>query len=608
MRNRLKPLLLFTLWTLCLAAMEVQAGLTARLDSDRIAEGETVRLLVEADGQVSGRPDTSPLAKDFDILGVASSSRVNIINGRMDARTTWTITLAPKRSGKLTIPPLELDGEQSPSLTLQVSEAPVAAGPSAGNSIFIETEVDRSDPYVQGMVRYTVRLFHGVKLAKGSLSEPRPDNALVRRLGEDREYTAERGGRRYRVIERQYAVFPQASGELVLPAPVLDARVPEKSSRRRSPFQDFFGRKPFDDPFFGGTPLGDMFAATRPVRVRGEAQILNVRSRPDQASGFQWLPAESVVLIESWQPEDGEVRVGDPLTRTVTIRARGVTGEQLPDLDPGSVGGFKVYPDRAKTNTRDLNQGVEGEKGRSIAFVPIRPGRFTLPGVRLHWWDTQADQERVAELPERTVEVLPAADAQGAPAQPSAAPQTAPDITPSISSIETEDSSEEANVLPAGMDKAKADVQPTHAGMWPWISIFFALLWLVTLGIWWRGKRYPPGSVERAARDETAQGGAGKAKKRFLSACHANDPHLTRRSLLEWAAAHWPDDPPTGLDDLAQRLDDPQAGEALAGLDQTLYRGEEQAWDGSALADAVTKLPGRGSEKDEKTPLPDLYT
>ncbi len=371
MKNRLKPLILLALWALVIAAMEIQAGLIVRLDRDRITAGETARLMVEAEGQVSGSPDTGPLTKDFDILGVASGSRVNIINGRMDARTTWTISLSPKRSGKLTIPPLELNGDKSQPLTLLVSEAPVATGPTAGNKIFIETEVDRSDPYVQGMVRYRVRLFHRVKLADGSLSEPRLDNALVRRLGEDTEAIVERGGRQYRVIERQYAIFPQVSGELILPAPVLDARVPEKSSRRRGPFQGFFGRDPFDDPFFGGSPLDDMFTTTRPVRVRGQAQVLKVRPRPDQISGSQWLPAESVLLIENWQPEDDKVRVGDPLTRTVTIRARGLTGEQLPDLDPGRLGEFKVYPDRAKTNTRNLDQSIEGEKSRSIAFVPM---------------------------------------------------------------------------------------------------------------------------------------------------------------------------------------------------------------------------------------------
>ncbi len=399
---------LLTLWV-----GQAQAALTARLDRDQITEGETVRLLVEAEGQVSGSPDTTPLQADFEVLGINSGSRVNIINGRMDASTSWTITLSPKRSGKLTVPALELEGEQTQPLTLQVSETPVASGPASGSSIFIETEVDRSDPYVQGMLRYTVRLFYEVKLAEGSLSEPQLDNALVRRLGKDREYSAERNGRRYRVIERRYAIFPQTSGELELPAPVLDARVPDQTAKRRSPFQGLFGRDPFDDPFFGGSRLGDVFTSTRPVRVRGESRLLQVRPRPNQTAGHEWLPAETVVLSESWQPQAGELRVGDPITRSITLRAQGVTGEQLPELDPGQVAGFKVYPDRAQVNTQDLQQTVQGEMSRNVAFVPIRPGRFTLPAVRLHWWDTRTDQERLVELPERSVEVLPALTGQG---------------------------------------------------------------------------------------------------------------------------------------------------------------------------------------------------
>ena len=60
---------------------------------------------------------------------------------------------------------------------------------------------------------------------------------------------------------------------------------------------------------------------------------------------------------------------------------------------------------------------------------------------------------------------------------------TAFDMTPSISSVEIEVSTDETGALPTRMDEPKADVPSTHAGMWPWISHFFALLWLVTLGV-----------------------------------------------------------------------------------------------------------------------------
>lgn len=574
---------------LIIGSNAVMAELSARLERDRIADGETVRLLVEAEGQVNGRPDTSPLTRDFDVLGLASGSQVNIVNGRMDARTTWTITLSPKRTGALTIPPLTVGDEQSPQLTLQVSEAAAVTDASGGSPLFIESEIDPRDPYVQGMVRYKVRVFIGTRLADGDLSDPRPDNALVRRLGEDRKYTQERDGQRYQVIEREYAVFPQASGELVLPAPVLDARIVERSTSRRSPFKDFFGRDPFDD----------MFSATRQVRVRGEAISLTVRPRPDQASGVHWLPAEHVELTENWQPEAGEMHVGEPLTRTVTLRARGVTGEQLPDLASASAEGFKVYPDRPQADTRDQAQSVVGEKVQSMAFVPVRSGRFTLPAIRLHWWDTQSDRERVVELPERSIEVLPTANPQEVLPQPEAVTQqsVAQKMSPS------------GNLgLNAGSELSGADSPVSRSNHWIWVSAVFAMLWFVTLGMWWRDrKRRIDTGGETAKKEVNNAKASGQLKKRFLAACAANDPHAARRALLNWARTHWPDDPPHGLGDLAKRLENQTVQEALAELDRVLYSGSGQTWSGNTLAKVLTRLPKRCRPSDDSGLLPDLY-
>ena len=140
MTTRSTPWLIYVLTLCCLIAMPVQAGLQARLDRDRIAEGETVQLLVEADGQVSGTPDTRPLTKDFDVLGIASGSQVNIINGRMDARTTWTISLAPRRDGNLIVPALELNGEQTNPLALDKDKTSAAQESAAE----INPEAERS--------------------------------------------------------------------------------------------------------------------------------------------------------------------------------------------------------------------------------------------------------------------------------------------------------------------------------------------------------------------------------------------------------------------------------------------------------------------------------
>jgi hypothetical protein len=565
--------------------------------------GDTVQLQIEAEGQLTASPDTEPLTKDFEVLGVASGSRVNIINGRMESHSTWTITLSPKHSGKLTIPSLELNGEQTKPLTLQVSEVPVMDGAAGDNPVFIETEVDRSDPYVQGMVLYTLRLFYEVKLMGGRLSEPEPDNALVRRLGKDKEYYAERNGHRYRVLKRQYAIFPQSSGRLELSAPVLDARIPDKRAKSNSLLEDMLKR----DPFMNRSRLGDMYTVTRPIRVRGEPTTLQVQPRPAQMKARHWLPAENLVLIESWKPERTELRVGDPLTRSIVIKARGATGEQLPDLDPGYVEGFKVYPDRSQGDTLDLERGVEGEKTQHVAFVPLRPGSYTLPAVKLQWWDTNSDRKRMAKLPERRVEVLPALAGQGMPGQTSVDPEpriqhTTPPATGSDrpaslkTSPQTEDRTEstETRFFP-------------EAGIWPWLSLLFALLWLATLLLWWRSKGPVTGSQTSNDLHTGRKADAALARSRFQAACRANDASQARHRLLEWAATHWPEDPPAGLDELARRLDDPRTIAALRELDRMLYRGDAAIWDGKALAQQLGKLPKQDRPSVGRNPLPDLY-
>ncbi|MEZ5581408.1 MAG: hypothetical protein R3F37_00205 [Candidatus Competibacteraceae bacterium] len=76
----------------------------------------------------------------------------------------------------------------------------------------IEVQAEPADPYVQAQVQYTVRLLFAVPLLDGSLDAPQPANAVVERLGDDVSYETQRNGRRYRVIERRYALFAQRSG------------------------------------------------------------------------------------------------------------------------------------------------------------------------------------------------------------------------------------------------------------------------------------------------------------------------------------------------------------------------------------------------------------
>lgn len=589
--NRIRYLLASTglLCSLCLISTQAWAALTAHLDRYRITEGETVRLTIEAAGQIAAMPDTHALNQDFEVTGTMSGSHVNIVNGKMDSRTTWTISLTPLRSGALTIPPLKIDGEYTPELKLQVIKASTEKDTDTAAPIFIETEIDKATPYVQGMVRYTQRVFLAVNLAQGSLSEPEHENALVQKLGEDREYVAQRNGRSYTVIERQFAIFPQTSGPMVIPAPILNAQIPQNSNR--------------SDPFFDR-----LFTNTRPVRLRGEAITLEVRQRPDQSKSPYWLPAESVTLRETWQPENNSVNFGDPVTRSITIEALGVAGEQLPEPKFSDQTGFKVYPDRAQSSTQHLSDNIQGEKTLRLAYMPTQPGKHILPAFSIHWWDTTTDSARTATLPERTIEVLPGTNQQNDTAMPAqnfidpnetaGMPQTQQNLpTPSL--FQAEHTADHAAGQTIG-----------HAG-WFWATWLFAALWLMTLGVLWRKRYDTPQFAAETKTSPVEPLNARKARKRFLAACQNDNPRDARYCLLKWAAAHWPDAPPKGLDELAPRLSDPAAREALRQLDRALYQHTGENWSGNELGKLIAQLPEHDQQSKgiaSKRALPDLYS
>ena len=565
---------------LALMATTVAAAgsVDAWLDRTQIAEGETVQLTLEAQGQLNGDPDTAPLLQDFDILGQSTGRRMSIVNGQADSRTTWTLVLRPKHGGTLTIPAVRVGSAQSSPLSLQVSAAPVAQAGSDAD-IVVESELSTNTPYLQGQVLYTVRLLHAVPLKSGQLSEPASEQLLVQRLGDDREYATTRNGRRYQVIERRYALFPQASGTLELAAPVFDGEVPDTSRRRANPMSKFFG----NDAFLGMDRLNELMATTRQVRVRGEPASLEVRARPDAAQGAQWLPATQLELHGSWVPDGGAVHVGEPLTLQLDLQAAGLTGGQLPGVVPESVDGFDVYPDQAQRSTDAQAGGVSGRLQQKIAFIPRRAGKLVVPAIDVYWWDTGADQQRHATLPERVLQVLPAAG-QTAPVTPAAVPAQQATPLPATPAATTP-------AVPEAAVPAAARIAP-H-GWWPWVSAALAAGWLLTLATWWWRNRRSR-SAARGVQGHDQSGNAARARRQFLAACKANDAVNARRTLLEWAAAHWPQDPPRGLQSLAQRMQDPVVQEALDVLDRAVYA-PAGSWDGAVLARCLPQLPKQSS-------------
>lgn len=581
-------------WALCLLAVAgfsrpAMAEVSARLDRVSVGSGETVQLLLQHQGRTSKDPDLSPLQQDFEVLGTSRGSSMQFSNGDFSAQVQLRITLSPKRSGKLVVPPLEWDGERTQALTLNVGSAAsgnAAASAAQAAPVFVTATVDKTQPYVQSAVVLTVQVHTDQPLYQASLDLPRSDELLVQTLGEDQQSRETRDGREYQVITRRYLIFPQRSGTLELAGVVLDAQISDRS--RGSAF----------DRLFGNSPLSGMMGATRPIRSRSEPITLDVRPRPAAAAGGTWLPARNLGLDEQWRPDGARVHVGEPITRHLRLSAEGLIAEQLPDLAQlmRLPDGLKAYPDQAQT-ANDLQGGtVLGRREQDVAIIASRPGRYRLPELRLKWWDITRDELREVALPARTLDILPAVGAiPGAPVASAALPQPAAA------------SADEAAPPQVHSDAVPSTPSAAAGGLWFWLSLLFAGLWLLTLGAWYLRSRAQRSAPLPLRSESASQPNASAARRAFREACRANDAPAARRHLLVWARAHWPQNPPAGLNALALRLDNPQQKQLLHGLDRAVYTGT--SWQGAALDSALKALPDESPSAAEvsKTPLAGLY-
>ncbi|WP_111641899.1 BatD family protein [Marinimicrobium alkaliphilum] len=571
--------------TLVVAALALLAALpsaaanelSASLDRNQATLGDTLTLRVRFMGQrVQQDPDFSALEDDFEILGTQRSNQMRIINNQTESWTEWRLTLAPKRAGELQIPAVEFGGQRSEPLTLTVREPSSGRDGAARDDIWVEVSLSKDNPHVQEQVLMTVRLFTSVDLQAVELQPLELEDALVVEVAENR-YRRQIDGVNHGIIENTFALFPQRSGELRIPA--LAYSVSLGSSRR-----DLWGN-------LHGTGRSGL------RRLRTESKMLEVQPIPGEARGERWMPARDVELSERWSRDPDSLQVGEPVTRSITINADGLSGAQITPLGEARIDGFSYYPDQPQTDEQRDASGVRGTRMETVAMVPRRAGRHTLPEVTLRWWNTESQRFETATLPERRVRVQAAPgsieDDRQAVEQPGA---SLADTGASL--YRDTPSQDEPRVV-------------TFVAWW-WIAgaVFFALLSALLALMLWLSRRqlYRLTHTENAPVLDRNEAILWRQMKRSSA---DNDLNALRQQLIRWAQRHWQTDSLHRLDQIIARTDNETLHRLLRQLDQILFSGSTATdFDSGALLQEVAAL--RREKRDRhygknKAPLPPLY-
>lgn len=484
-------------WSLCLfsclslfAAVVHAQELKAQLDREMVALNESLTLTLSTELDFGSAfnlfdlntlniaaPDTRDLEEDFEVIDRQQNYRVQIINNQNQSVISWTYTLMPKRTGTLEIEPITYEGKRSEALQVVVRPASTDSTDQAPE-LLVEAEVDESRVYVQQQFILTVRLKYVNDLIRGEMTHPDHENALFRQLGEQREYSQYDRGLHYRVVERKYAVFPRRAGELTVPAVVFQGRFLTPRTGRQT------SRK-----------------------AESEALKVQVAPPPDAFTGDYWLPAQGLVLTESWEPDVSEIQLGETLERRIEWQALGLEGVSLPELTFRDQPGLKVYSETPELGTEDRSTGVLGKRLDTVAYVPTRAGTFTLPPIEISWWDVLNNEQRTAKVPGRRLQVTAAPGSQTGNGQ-----QNGQDPGPFS---EQTANPRQSRTDQSGFDGDAASASPDSATFWQVLSLLLAMGWLVTAYALWRRQAGQPRPDARHIEGTADMLSLGELKKRL---------------------------------------------------------------------------------------------
>jgi hypothetical protein len=559
----MRRLLLFFAALLLGTSLAHAANVEATLDRSQVQLGETVTLNVRVQGDASiGQPDLGALANDFEILGTSSNRSVSIVNGQRSDQQTYGIALRPRHIGQLQVPSLAIAGSRTAPLALEVIAPTSQPGSNGGKDVFLEATVEPGKAYVGQQLLFTVRLYFAASLSSGALDDPQLPGVDVRRLGDDLNYTAERDGKTWHVIERRYALVPQRAGALAIPPLNFQGEMVDPSD---------------PDSFFG---MGSPVSATSPARS------VDVQPIPPNWGQSAWLPARALALTLDGLPADGKLRVGQPLNLDMALQATGLPYEALPELSLPTLEGATVYPEKPVNSSKNDGHWILGRRQQGFAVIPQRAGTLQLPATTVKWWNVQAGQPEVARIPAHTLTVLPTVGAT-APAPGTSAAAPAPVKAPA--SIGTTHS-------PAAASRARS---------WRWWALGGVALGLLLAAAlaWWLRQRRRTAAPTTAP---TAVLSARTLRADFVRAARQGTVADQAHALLAWARAERPDLPNLGA--LADALESPDQRAAIAALQRRQFAAEHTAApllldrvfaDGFAWRDSSAGKPASG--------LPPLY-
>ena len=529
--------IIFLLMMLCI--QQSFAALTAEIKPQRINYGDTFNLIITSDEKQRQLPNLKPLQNDFHIVGTERTMSYTVVNGQTQSIQQFIILLMPKKPGTLKLPSLNVGGEKTQAMSIEVSDGSLkpssstsqklddmSSDTSAEDTIMLKISVNKETFYVGEEIVYSVKLFNSGRLMDAEYQPPKVEDAVLISLGDADRYQTTENGRTYVVEEQRYAIFPQKSGSLIIQGPSFKALVYDSVPRQ--------------------------------IQLPSEKTTVNINAVPEQFKDQSWLPARNLILEDDYDQNEKRIEQGETITRTITVKAYGIPAQLIPELDLKDSKDFNAYPEKPDLKNTILQNELVGHAAFKVIYLMNQSGKIKIPALTMKWFNTKTGQTETASLPEKVFDVKPGVQ------KPIDSPKMPVQLSPGDSSMSKGSSSK------PGLNEQKTDRSSFPLA---WIlALVFAVAWILTLFMFWYRPLHVAGSKRR------------RAIKEVHEACIKHDPVKARQQLLNWASMRWPDEEFLDLNDITKKITDNKLKKELQKLSQAIYSADSQEkWNGSEL-------------------------
>lgn len=420
--NTRKTILCILLSIMAVVAMRAQVRFTVEAPATTDINSE-IRIVYKIQGAVATNFE-APSFSDFEVLSgpaVSQFSSMSSVGGRTvqaSQSTTWTYILFPKRKGSFKLSPASVRVGSKTYRTRSVTIKVDGSGkkqpyPSKGSSsaageedlqpagsrvtqkdLFLTVTTNKTTVYEQEPVVLTYRIHwkNGVGLSGVTLRrKPALEPFLAQEVslpGNLSPVVERRNGTLCRsAVNLQYVLFPQKVGTLTIPSALFEATVIQR---------DLYGGDPVLTFFNGGGNLS--------VKVNRTTPDLPLKVLPlpsPRPAGFSGGVGRLQMSGELLTPQ---LKTNELCTYRITITGAG----NMKMLEAPTVTfpkDFDVYGPKTTDETELTAEGVAGKLIFDYTFVPQNVGRYTIPAVRLVYFDTEQRAYRTLTTASRTVDI-----------------------------------------------------------------------------------------------------------------------------------------------------------------------------------------------------------